>query len=95
LLFVAGGPHVFVFVVESADDPAVAALQEMMTQQQQQQQQQQRQLYGKSPLQRQQQQVGIAGLPGNVLHCWQQGSEQVVLLLNAGLAQTCSQKIHK
>jgi hypothetical protein len=87
----AGGPRVFVFVVESAADLAVAALQDMMTQQQQQQQQQQ--LCGKSPLQ--QQQGGVAGVPGNVLHCWQQGSQQVVLLLNAGLAQACSQKIHK
>jgi hypothetical protein len=93
---------VFIFVVEAADDPAVAALQDMMAQQQQQQQQlcgklppQQQQLCGKPPPPQQQQQVGVAGLAGSVLHSWQQGPQQVVLLLNAGLAQTCSQKIHK
>jgi hypothetical protein len=92
LLCDAGGPRVFVFVVESADDPAVAALQDMVTQQQQQQQ---LQLCGESQQQQQQQQGSAEGLPGSVLHAWQQGPQQVVLLLDAGLASTCSQKIHK
>ncbi|WIA44235.1 hypothetical protein OEZ86_010545 [Tetradesmus obliquus] len=38
-----GGPRVFVFVVESAADPAVAALQEILSQQQQGDKQQQQQ----------------------------------------------------
>ncbi|WIA23726.1 hypothetical protein OEZ85_000411 [Tetradesmus obliquus] len=110
-----GGPRVFVFVVESAADPAVAALQDMLSEQQQQQQggkqqqqqqdmlseqqqqggkQQQQQQDGKQQQQQQQQQVFTSGLPGCVLHAAQQGPGQWVLLVDAGLAQSCSQKIH-
>eukprot|EP00878_Enallax_costatus_P013958 GHUV01014597.1.p1 GENE.GHUV01014597.1~~GHUV01014597.1.p1 ORF type:complete len:189 (+),score=86.78 GHUV01014597.1:2067-2633(+) len=136
-----GGPRVFVFVVESELDPAVAALEDIMQQHQQcsrqrqtipdckqqphdstdgqragfmhHHQQQQHQQCGKqqqTPLDSNQQlrnwtagqyaasihqQQLLHQQQHHVLHRWQDGPHQQVVLVNAGLATTCSQKIHK
>lgn len=74
------GPSVFVFVVESAADPAVAAVAALMQQQ------------GAVSLQQQQ-------WPAGVLSVWRQeqpgAAGRLVVTAQAGLASTCSQKIHK
>lgn len=84
------GPSVFVFVVESAADPAVAAVAALMQQQgavslQHEQQQ--------NPHQQRQQ------WPAGVPSVWRQeqpgAAGRLVVTAQAGLASTCSQKIHK
>ncbi|KAF8066423.1 hypothetical protein HT031_002747 [Scenedesmus sp. PABB004] len=73
-----GGPRVFVFAVESPADPAVAALSALLA--------------GCEPLAPAP--GALPPLPGHVLAAWRQGPGRLVLLVSAGLASTCSQKIH-
>ena len=108
------GPSVFVFVVESALDPAVVAVAGLMQQQgalclqqlhqkhqtQQQYQQGERIACALHNGKQQQQQQW----PPGVLAVWQQQhrrrqqqqcARRLVVVAQAGLATTCSQKIHK
>lgn len=91
-----GGPRVFVFVVESELDPAVAALQDMMQQyprcsRQQDQMDHSKQHCNSAPDPQQQQQQQ----QHQVIECWQDGPQHQVMLVTAGLTTSCSQKIHK